>query len=83
MVVLSIQLWRRFRSACTMTAGLHKETLPAARAQAAALCSVLQGADVPVTSGLLEVHVMLSIPAVVGLSSCPPWPSGGACMCVL
>lgn len=40
-----------------MDAGLHKETLSAARAQAAALCSVLQDADVPVTAGLLEVHV--------------------------
>jgi uncharacterized paraquat-inducible protein A len=55
-VVLSIQLSRLSTSACTMIAGLHKEALSAARAQAAALCSVLQGADVPVAAGLLEVH---------------------------
>lgn len=55
-----------------MSAGLHSESLADATAQAAALCNVLQGVDMPVRAGLLEVR---SLPSAFCLLQPPRRPS--------
>lgn len=44
-------------------AGLHRETLAAARAQAALLCTLLPGAHVPLSAALLQVTLPFSLPS--------------------
>lgn len=43
-------------------AGLHRETLAAARAQAALLCTLLPGAHMPLSAALLQVILSFSAP---------------------